>query len=344
MSKVRLGIIGGGVIGRRHAGVMAETPEAELVAIADPAASGAETAKDFDVPLFKSTEAMLAAEKIDGVVVSTPTEYHFEPTVTALDAGCYVLVEKPIMPTMDQADQVVAKGEAQGLQVLVGHHRRYYPFVHKAREIVRSGELGQLVAVSGQWAMRKNENYYLSDWRKRWQAGPIVTNLIHEMDSLRYVCGEVESLSGEVSNGVLGFEKEDAAAMVMKFANGALGTFVVSDQACSPWAWEFATGETAAFPRSGQNAVRFIGTKASLDFPNLVLWHHRENTPDWNHAITPEEILGELNNAFAAQMAHFCAVIAGREEPRIDARDGTETLQATLAVFEAAKTGRRVSL
>jgi predicted dehydrogenase len=139
-------------------------------------------------------------------------------------------------------------------------------------------------------------------------------------------------------------EKEDAAAMVMRFQSGALGTFVLSDQTASPWAWEFATGETPAFPRSGQNAVRFMGTKASLDFPNLMLWHHGDDTPDWNHVMKGEEIPLDLGNAYARQIAHFCAVISGREEPRITAGDATETLRVTLAVFDAARSGTRVML
>jgi predicted dehydrogenase len=344
MTAVRLAIIGGGVIGRRHAGVIDQDPTVELVAIADPAETGKALAADMNVPLYAGAEEMFASEKIDGVIVSTPTELHFPPTMAALEAGAHVLVEKPIMPTVEQAEQVVAKSQERDLQVLVGHHRRYYPQVHKAREIVQSGQLGKLIAVSGQWNARKNVNYYDPDWRKKWQAGPILTNLIHEMDSLRYICGDVESISAEVSHEALNFEKEDAAAMVMRFRNGAIGTFVISDQTASPWAWEFATGETSFFPKTGQNAVRFMGTDAALDFPNLVLWHHRSNVPDWNHVIESEDMPHDLTNAYASQIAHFSAVIRGDEEPRITARDGTDTLRATLAVFDAAQAGKRVML
>ena len=341
---VRLGIVGGGVIGHRHARSMNEVAAAQLVAVADPAPSGKGLAKEMSVPLYANTEEMLAAEKLDGVIVSTPTEYHAPPTLAALDAGVHVLVEKPIMPTLEQAEATVAKSEEKGLNVLVGHHRRYYPLVLKAREIVQSGELGDLVAVSGVWTARKNKSYYDQDWRKKWQAGPVLTNLIHEMDYLRFICGELESLSAEVSHKVWNFEKEDAAAMVLKFKNGAIGTFVVSDQATSPWTWEFATGETPAFPKSGQNCIRFIGTKAALDFPNLTLWHHGGQTPDWNHTMEAQEMQHDMINAYADQISHFCDVIQGKEEPRITARDATATLRATLAVFDAAQSGQRVML
>ena len=344
MSPVKLAIAGGGVIGRRHAGAIANVADAALVAIADPAPSGAELARDMDVPLFGDLEALLDTHAVDGVVVSTPTAHHFQPTMTALQGGCHVLVEKPIMATLAEADQVVAQSAACGRQVLVGHHRRYYGLVHKAREIVRSGALGQLVAVNGQWTVRKADDYYAPDWRKQWEAGPVLTNLIHEIDCLRYICGEVESISAEVSNAVRGWEKEDAAAMVLRFASGALGSFILSDQATSPWAWELATGETVFFPHTGQNSVRFMGTKAALDFPNLTLWQHGDEAPDWNHLITPDPIEMKLEDAYILQIAHFAAVIAGRADPIISAADATATLRTTLAVFDAASAGKRISL
>jgi predicted dehydrogenase len=192
--------------------------------------------------------------------------------------------------------------------------------------------------------VRKHASYYDPDWRKAWEAGPVLTNMIHEMDSLRFICGEVESISAEVTNRINGWEKEDAAAILMRFASGALAAYVLSDQATSPWGWEFATGETPFFPRSAQNTVRFVGTEAALDFPNLVLWHHGDGTPDWTHRIDPHDLSGELENAYVRQIEHFAAVIRGEAEPLISGRDATETLRATLAVFDAARTGARVTL
>ena len=344
MSPVKLAIAGGGVIGRRHAGAIVNSEDTILVAIADPALSGKRLGNDMDVPVFSNLQALLAEESVDGVIVSTPTEHHFEPTMVALDSGCHVLVEKPIMATLIEADQVVAKAAASKRHVLVGHHRRYYSLTHRARNIIQSGELGQLVAVSGQWTLRKADAYYDPDWRKKWEAGPVLTNLIHEMDLLRYICGEIESISAEVSHSVRNWEKEDAVAMIMRFVSGAIGTFILSDQATSPWAWELGTGETELFPKTGQNSMRFMGTRAALDFPNLALWHHGDEVPNWNHVISPNPIELELEDAYALQIAHFAAVIADRERPIITAADGTMTLRTTLAVFEAASMGHRVIL
>jgi predicted dehydrogenase len=344
MAEVRVAIVGAGVIGKRHVAAIAECENVELVGFADPFPGSQQVASQAKVPWFDNVGTLIEAIKPDGVVISTPTEAHFKPTMIALNAGVHVLVEKPIMATLEEAEQVVDLSEKTGLHVLAGHQRRYYSLMQKARDIVRGGNLGKLVTVSGLWNMRKNKSYYEPDWRKNWKSGPIMTNFIHEIDLLRYICGELVTISAETSNAVMGFEKEDAAAVIMKFENGALGTFLLSDQATSPWSWELATGENAALPKTGQNATRFMGTKAALDFPNLTLWHHGEATPDWNHAMVGEDISETIEDAYVAQMTHFAAVIHGTQSPRINARDATETLRATLAVFDAARSGKRIAL
>lgn len=341
---VRLGLVGAGVIGARHLGALDAVEGVELVGIADPMPATKQIADERGVPFFADTAALLSEAKPDGVVICTPTEHHLAPCLQALDAGVHVLVEKPICAAVDEAEQIVAKSKTVDRHVLVGHQRRYYPQVHKAREIIQGGGLGQLVAVSGQWTVRKPADYYEPDWRKRWQAGPIVTNLIHDMDSTRYICGEIESISGETSNSVLGYEKEDAAAIIIRFENGALGSFILSDQTTSPWSWEMALGENISIPPTGQNAMRFMGRDASLEFPNLVLWKNENEPHDWTRAVIREPLKLEAEDPYIVQMRHFGAVIRGEEAPRIDAADATRSLAATVAVLDAARTGQRVTL
>ncbi len=344
VSVVRIGLIGAGVIGKRHIAAISTSGVAELVAIADPSPESRELAAKHAVPHFSGAAEMMETVSPDGVIVATPTEHHLKPTLTALDAGAHVLVEKPIAETVSQARQIIDACRSAGRHVLVGHHRRYYECVRTAREIIDRGDLGRLVAVTGQWTVRKHDSYYLQDWRRRRAAGPVLTNLIHDMDTLRAICGEIQMVSGETANGVLGFDKEDAAAIVMRFASGALGTFLLSDQACSPWGWEFGTGENPAFPRSGQNSMRFVGTEGALEFPNLVLWKSAGDKCDWNTPMASMPIPARLDDAFVLQIRHFAEVIRGETLPRIGAADATRTLAATVAVFDAARSGKRVSL
>ena len=344
MDKVRLAVAGVGVIGKRHISSIAASGGAELVGIVDMALEAEAVAAAAGVPLFNNMPSMLDTVAPEGVIVSTPTIHHLQPVLQALDAGAHVLVEKPITATLDEAEQIIAKSETVNRHVLVGHQRRYYGLVLKAREIVQGGGLGHFLSVNGQWTVKKDDDYYDADWRKERAAGPVLTNLIHEIDYLRYICGEITSISAETSNGVMGYEKEDVAACVIRFENGGLGTFLLSDQSPSPWGWELGTGENLALPPTGLNCCRFMGTEAALEFPNLILWRHKDGPMSWNHRIDSEPIPLPFEDAYVAQCQHFNAVIRGDETPRINARDGANTLRATLAVLESAATGLRVLL
>ena len=152
----------------------------------------------------------------------------------------------------------------------------------------KKGAIGKLVGISGMWSVRKADSYFDPSWRKLRSSGPVLINLIHEIDTLRYICGDIVSLSAKVTNGLRNHSKEETAAVLMTFEGGALGTFLLSDTTPSPWSWEQATGENLKFPQSKQNVYRFIGSKGSLEFPNLILWKHKNGNSDWNQKIDPK--------------------------------------------------------
>ena len=340
----RLALIGAGVIGKRHLLASRKSSKTAIVAIVDPGPDARVFAASEGLDYFGTHDAMFDKIAPSGVIVATPNNHHFEPTVAALNLGCHVLVEKPIMATLDEAEQVCAMSEATARHVLVGHHRRYYPQIEKARELIQSGALGRLVAVSGMWCVRKPDSYYGPEFRQLVSSGPVMTNLIHEIDYLCYICGPIVSVQAETNNHVQGFAKEDVASLVIKFASGALGAFVLSDQGDSPWAWEFGSGENPAFPKSGQNSIRFVGTKGALDFPNLCLWSGPVGEENWNGVKSPTQFPLDYGDAYLRQIDHFGDVISRAATPLVSARDATETLRTTLSVLQAAATGTRVVL
>ena len=339
-----IALIGAGSIGRRHIEAMSSVDEAVLVAIADPSSAASELGTTHGIPIFADAEQMLSEADIDAVIIATPTERHHADVMTVLRHRKTVFVEKPITSTIDEAREVASFAVAQGCHVLVGHQRRYYPCAERARDILQSGRIGKLIAVSGQWTTRKDDAYYEPDWRRDEAAGPILTNLIHEIDLLRFICGDIASVSAHVTHADQQFAKEDAVAISMGFANGAVGTFVLSDRTPSPWTWEMALGESVKFPRTGQNAIRFMGTKGALEFPNLVLWTHDESDGDWQKEIHQQGIETAFIDAYIVQCRHLCAVANGTETPRIDALNGSKSLEATLAAAAAASDGKQIKL
>lgn len=343
MDKTRLALVGAGMIGKRHLRAIREVDEAELVALVDTQPELVRLAEEWSVPFYSSSKEMLQKIEPDGVIVCTPTEVHLEPVLQSMEARAHVLVEKPITPSLEEAHQIISMSQKKKCEVLVGHHRRHYKILDKTRQLIREGTLGKLVAVHGMWATRKADAYYEPEWRKLRSSGPVLINLIHEIDTLRFLCGEIKSLSAKISGGIRNHPKEETAALVLELENEVLGTFLLSDVTPSPWTWEHGTGENASFPKTGQNPYRFVGTEASLEFPNLILWKP-DGTPDWKHPISKENWSIPLEDAYISQCKHFCRVIHKKEAPKISAEDATRTLAATLAVFDSATKGKQIKL
>ncbi|MGB1862798.1 MAG: Gfo/Idh/MocA family protein [Candidatus Puniceispirillum sp.] len=344
MQPVKIGLVGAGVIGKRHVEALGQIAQGELVAIADPLPAAAEYAASLDVPIYKSAGEMAAKSGAEAIIIATPTERHLEDAMACMQAGVHLLIEKPITATVAEAKQIIAYSTQHNLHVLVGHQRRYYPCALTAKQMIADGTLGQLIGMTGQWNAKKDAPYYEPDWRKDAKAGPVLTNLIHEMDLLRYICGDIVSVSAEVTNHNQNFDKEDAVAISLRFANQAVGTFLLSDRTPSPWTWEFGIGESDRFPKSGHNSIRFLGADAALEFPNLVLWRHDVVPGDWGDVISGTSIATDFIDAYQAQCTHLCAVVRGEEAPKITATDATKSLMATLAVMESAASGQRIDL
>ncbi len=344
MDVFRIGLIGAGSIGTRHIKAIDEVAHIELVAVADPSPAAVALGDSRNIEVFADAESMLSKTDVEAVIIATPTERHHVDLMTALKYRKTVLVEKPITATMKEADEVTRFAAEQECQVLVGHQRRYYPCASMARDIIQSGRIGRLMAVSGQWTTRKDDDYYAPAWRRELKAGPILTNLIHEIDILRFICGDITSVFAEMTHHDQNFEKEDAVAISLKFANQAVGSFLLSDRTPSPWTWEMALGESVKFPKTGMNAIRFLGTEGALEFPNLVLWRHAEGNGNWHHEIGPELIDAPFIDAYVAQCEHLRAVTRGLETPIIDALNGSRSLDATLAAARAATSGTRIKL
>ena len=225
---------------------------------------------------------------------------------------------------------------------LTGHHRRHNPIMQAARDFVASGALGKLAAANGTWLHRKPDDYFNVTWRREAGGGPILINAIHDIDCLRMVVGEIETVQAASARNVRGFPVEDTAAAVLTFANGALGTFIVSDVTASPWNWEATARDSAITPGEVENCFTVSGTRGSLSIPQLQHWSYDRPDGGWADPLTRRTLPVRHADPYARQLHHFARVIRGEELPLIDVAEGTRTLAATLAITELAKTGRPV--
>jgi predicted dehydrogenase len=345
MAKLKLGIMGAGLIGKTHIKTVLEIPDFQLVGVADPDPAALTVTKQYSLKWFQSHQELLADAKPDAVIVAVPNQLHVPVGIDCVRAGAHLFIEKPIAESVAAANQLNEAAQKAGVVVQVGHHRRHFKRTQEARRIVQGGGIGELVGVTGIWASLKPDAYFSATWRTQPGGGPVLINLIHEVDNLRFICGEVIEVLSHNSNRKRGYDVEDTSAAILTMANGALGTVFTTDSAATPWNIEMGIGENPKFPMTGENCWFFMGSQGSLSFPNLTLWTYRDpSLRGWESPLAPQPIPLFEHNPFLEQLRHFHAVIEGKEEELISGVDGTRTLAATLAVLESSKTGKPVKV
>jgi predicted dehydrogenase len=340
---LKIALVGAGLIGRAHLDRLDASPDCDCAAICDPTDSAKALSGERGTPWFASITEMLAAMKPDGAIIATPNALHVPGAIECLEAGVPVLIEKPLAESVAAAELLVAAQARKGVPVLGGHHRRHNPIVKAARKLVQGGGIGRLVAVNSLFLIRKPDDYFDVAWRREAGGGPVLINLIHDIDNLRFICGEIDSVQAMTSNATRGFAVEDTAALIFRFANGALGTATVSDVTPTPWSWELSSGENTSYPRRDGLCYLIAGSEGSLSIPSLERWHY-EGRQGWWEPLLRESLAIAPVEPLAEQIRHFCAVIRGTEAPITDAIDAARTLAVIEAVGEAARRGAAVTI
>ncbi|MEO3413080.1 Gfo/Idh/MocA family oxidoreductase [Roseovarius sp. CAU 1744] len=254
--------------------------------------------------------------------------------------GLAVLVEKPVAATLDDARALIAAAEAAALPLIVGHHRRCHPFVTAARQAVQ--ELGELVGLQGMWCLSKHTAYYEPEWRRQAGAGPLMTNLSHEIDLLHFLIGGISEVTTLTSSARRGLAIEDTAAIAFRFENGTLGSFLISDAGASPWSFEAATGENPAIAISGKDYIRIAGTEGAMEFPSLTRWGtSAAGEADWSKPLHCTSGPGlQKVDPLLEQVNRFAALVTGKDDDVLcRGAEGIAALEMTLAAALSGKTG-----
>ncbi|PDS72635.1 gfo/Idh/MocA family oxidoreductase [Rhizobium phaseoli] len=344
MPNVSIGVIGAGLIGRKHVKKIIEHPDFDLAGIAD-IERDAVSAQYPDIPVFKDYKSLLGEARPQAVIIASPNQSHAAIGIECARRGIDMLIEKPVTDTLESAAALLLEVRASNVRTLVGHHRRHHDQVRTLRRLLGEGLIGNLVGVSAIWATYKPADYFrVAPWRTQPGGGPILINLIHEIDFLRYTAGEILGVSAISSSRQRQFSVEDTVGALLEFDAGCIGSFFASDSAVSPWTTEQGVGESVEFPFSGESSYRFVGSRGSLEFPNLVHWSQAHGGQNWNEPIRSRRLLASFIDPYRAQLDHFRDVVRGTAESLLTVEDGARTLIATLAVTEAAISGNRIDL
>lgn len=353
---IKVAIIGGGLIAPRHAEAINLNPSAILIALVEPSSKGPEIAAKFNTYLYSSVSDLLINKntKPDAAIVCTPNHTHVPIARELLAAGVHVLVEKPLSHDTEMGRELVQYAqENSSTKLFIGHHRRFNPYMLKAKEIVSSGSLGSVVAVNGLWALFKPDEYFSppTDWRSlKDSGGVILINFVHDADLLQFLFGPIVRVHAEkiASQRGAGHQADEGAALTLRFASGIVGTFLVCDAAPSPYSFESGTGENVNIPRVPlkESFYHIFGSNASLSIPDMSRWSYDgQAAKSWNQPLTVEKFeVNGLVSPYDLQLASFLDAIDGKKTPNCSAVEGLQALLVCDAVRRALDGNQTVDI
>jgi predicted dehydrogenase len=326
MAKIRMAVLGCGGMSGEHARRFKTNPDVEIVALCDVnedvvRAYIERNLNDYhSVPaVFTDAAQMYAEAKPDAVTIVTPHTMHFDHGVQALEAGCHVLMEKPMVTDSSQAHKLAAVVEASGKVFVIGYNTPCTPVYKHIRDVIRSGELGKLELVSG-WLSQNWRTATTGTWRQKPElsgGGQMYDSGAHLFNSLVWSVEQpVSDVFAFVDN--VGTPVDINGTVNIRFTNGVFATVVIGGNCPASGAgmtYLFDGGRIETDPWGGSTIKFFKGS----DYVDVQL-QGESNTPNDN----------------------FVDAILGRAQPQTSALNGVIHSELMDAIYESARTGQVV--
>jgi len=315
MKRVKVGVIGcGTVAGYGHLPAIAESEILELVAVADKKPDKAmKVGEKYRVPSYVDYEDLLKIERIDAVIIATPTPTHAEITIKAFEYGKHVFCEKPIAMSLKEADEMISAANKSGKVFMIGFIRRFVDKYIAIKDLISSGKLGEVEYIkqvsswSGPiWAGR--ERY---EWMINEGGGPLIDEGVHEADTLRWFTNsEAERVYAEELRFSKNIRYPDHVNVLVRMKNGMLGVMELS------WAY-----------KTGIDIIEIAGT-------NGTLIARGDEIRIWTES-SKEVIKASSKRIFKRELEEFAKAIIEERTPMVTGEDGRKALEVVLAAYKS---------
>lgn len=319
---IRIALIGAGGWGVEHARVFAARPDVDLCAIVgrDPAKTQAR-ARRFGARAYVDIAEMLAQEKPDLVSLALPNLDHFAPTLQVIEAGFPLIVEKPLVFDLGEADRLLEAAAQRSLFFAIVFNHRYARPVQMARQAIADGRVGEVTFALWRFG---------GDWEPNHPYMTLVESHCHGFDMLEYLCGSVESLFCEMADKTgHGFR---SIALALRFASGAVGSMV--------------GGYDSSFSYRPTHLLEINGTAGRVLVEDTVQRFTFQAAGQETRTVWEAGYFNDRDRSFFQSLDAYMDVTLEAfkrgDEPPAPARRGRRALQLALAAVESFKTGQRI--
>ena len=343
---MKYALIGCGRISNNHV-VSAINNGLEIVAFCDIVKENAEDKiikhdlREQNIRIYENYKEMLEKEKPELVAIATESGKHAQIALDCIDAGCNLIIEKPIALSIADAEAIIKKGKEKGVKVCACHQNRFNKSIVEIRKALERNRFGKLLYGTAhiRWA-RDHEYYDRASWRGTWEQDGValMNQCIHDIDLLRWMMGdEVDTVFGMTDRLIHPYiEAEDLGIAVVKFKNGAYG---------------IVEGTTDIYPKNLEETLYIFGEKGTVkaggESVNIIEeWKFSDHFGDEEQvkrecAENPPNVYGFGHSKL---YRNVIAAIEGTEELVVDAEAGKRALELVLAIYKSAAEGKTVKL
>ena len=294
-----------------------------------------------DVPRYTDYREMLKKEKPELVAIATESGKHAAIALDCIEAGCHVIIEKPIALSLADADAVIEAAKKKGVKVCANHQNRFNKSVQKIREALEEGRFGRMFYGTAHIRWCRDRHYYeQAKWRGTWEqdGGALMNQCIHNIDLLRWMMGdEVEEVIGMTDRLNHPYiEAEDMGIALVKFKNGAYGII---------------EGTTDIYPKNLEETLYLFGEKGTVKAGGQSV----NKIEEWRFADeleSAEEVIEEFGEnppnvygfGHTPLYADVIDAIQNDREPYVNGEAGRRALELVLAIYKSAAEGKAVKL
>jgi predicted dehydrogenase len=336
-----IGLVGGGNISETHARAARTISGVEIAAVfGTNAEKVGRLCREYGGKPFSNFDEFLAHRPMELVAIGSPSGLHAEQGIAAARHGLHVLTEKPIDTTIERADALIAETRKAGVQLGVFFQDRCKPDILSVKNAVDAGLLGKPILVDARVKWYRPPEYYAnSRWRGTWEldgGGALINQAVHTLDLMVWIFGEVKAVQAICKTALHGIEAEDTSIAMLEFASGALGVL------------QGATSVFPGYPRrlelTGSEGTLIIEQDRLLtaDLKNSSSDLLKRSEADKNPSSSSPMVSDARGHQ--AVLEDFLRAIRTDTKPRCDGQEGRRSLVLVQAIYEACRTGKRVSI